>query len=102
MTQDRLSIVDIFKIGELFEEISRALSYSINPLHSLQYLIEILKKSEHFKEVVEDLEIDVAMLEKEKDRINPGSDTFHTESIRRIQGHVEEILKDRFDLQEMP
>ena len=35
MTQDRLSIVDIFKIGELFEEISRALSYSINPLHSL-------------------------------------------------------------------
>ena len=98
MTQDRLSVVDIFRIGELFELISKILLHRTNPLLDVQDLIGILKKSELFKEVVGDLEKLVPVLEREKDKINSGGSTFYTENIQRNRGRVEEILKNCFDL----
>ena len=97
MTQDRLSVVDIFRIGELFELISRMLSIGTNPRFILQNLIEILKKSEHFREVREDLDIFASVLEEENDKITQGRDAF-SEGIQRNRGRVEEILKNCFDL----
>ncbi|MCK4399040.1 MAG: hypothetical protein KAV25_08620 [Methanophagales archaeon] len=103
MTQDKLSIVDIFRMGELFEVISRKLFIESNPHPAdLQDLIEIFKKSEHLKEVVEDLEKLAFELEKEKGFITEIAATKYIGTIKTIRGRIYQILKDRVALQELP
>jgi len=101
MTQERLSVADILRISEFFEKMSSMLSHKVNPLPFLHALIEILKKSEHFKEVVEDLENLVSVLERQNDEIIPGADVAYSEVIQRNRGRAEEILKNCFDLKEL-
>ena len=77
------------------------LFHRINPLPFLHALIELLKKSEHFKEVVEDLENLVSVLERKNDKIITGAHAAYNEIIQRNRGHAEEILKNCFDLKEL-
>jgi hypothetical protein len=96
-----LELWDIFVLGDLFGYIPDSLAMEKNPLPELGSLVETLKKSEHFKDVVRDLEAHITWWKGQRDKMSPEKKLVLIGNLKEIKGRVKEILSNAFDLKEL-